>query len=231
MTNHVARLPMPSLTSFGLLLGALFFAASLTPSLVPRPTIVQGTLSGLSFTAGYGIGLVLRMLWHALQLPRPAGRARQVVTAVAWALCLAVVVLALWRATGWQDRLRALMDLPPVEAARPLTVSLIALAVFVVIVLVARGAGLIWRALSRWLARRLPGPQAGLIALVLTALLFWNIGNGVLVRAAMQLADASYQWAAPIEWSRLIVSASSAAGPLGRRLLVRAGGIPANCAA
>lgn len=38
-------------------------------------------------------------------------------------------------------------------------------------------------------------------------------------------------WTAPIEWSGLIVSASSASGPLGRMLLVPAGGISANCAA
>ena len=44
-----------------------------------------------------------------------------------------------------------------------------------------------------------------------------------------QLAAAG--WTAPNEWSGLIVSASSASGPLERMFLVPAGGISASCAA
>ncbi|PKM34718.1 MAG: hypothetical protein CVV06_20115, partial [Gammaproteobacteria bacterium HGW-Gammaproteobacteria-10] len=39
----------------GLLLATLFFAFSLTPSLVPRSFLFQGVISGLSFTAGYAL--------------------------------------------------------------------------------------------------------------------------------------------------------------------------------
>ncbi len=38
----------------GLIVGTLFFAFSLTPSLLPRPWLAQGIISGLSFAAGYG---------------------------------------------------------------------------------------------------------------------------------------------------------------------------------
>ncbi len=193
MPNPLSRLRPPSFTSLGLLLGTLFFAASLTPSLVPRPTAVQGALSGLSLAAGYGIGLALQSLWRLLQLPEPQGRSQTVFAGVAWMICAAALSLALWQASTWQNRLRALMDLPPVETTRPLTVALIALLVFVLIFLLGRLVDLTWRALSRRLSRGLPGPQAVLIAIVLTALLFWNIGNGVLVRSAMQVADASYR--------------------------------------
>jgi uncharacterized membrane protein len=183
----------PAFTMIGLLLGTLFFAASLTPSLVPRPTFVQGALSGLSLATGYGIGSILSHLWRVMELPEPKGQAKQVLSVLAGVLCAGVAALALWQASGWQDRLRALMDLPPVETARTLTVGLTALAVFVLVVLLGRLVHLAWRSLSHRLGRRLPGPQAALIALVLTALLFWNLGNGVLVRGAMQLADASYR--------------------------------------
>jgi uncharacterized membrane protein len=40
----------------GLLVGTVLFAFSLTPSLLPRPFFIQGILSGLSFSAGYGLG-------------------------------------------------------------------------------------------------------------------------------------------------------------------------------
>ena len=39
------------------LVGTLLFALSLTPSLVPRPPLVQGLIAGVSFSAGYAVGL------------------------------------------------------------------------------------------------------------------------------------------------------------------------------
>lgn len=41
----------------GLFLGALFLAASLTPSLLPRNFLMQGVVTGFSLAAGYGIGV------------------------------------------------------------------------------------------------------------------------------------------------------------------------------
>ncbi|MGI9437603.1 MAG: alpha/beta-hydrolase N-terminal domain-containing protein, partial [Geminicoccaceae bacterium] len=41
-----------SFSAAGLLIGLLFFAASLTPSLLPRTYVVQGILSGCSAAFG-----------------------------------------------------------------------------------------------------------------------------------------------------------------------------------
>jgi uncharacterized membrane protein len=58
----------------GLLLGTLFFAASLTPSLLPRSFTTQGILSGVCFAAGYGIGVFGRWLAAYLEVPDPPER-------------------------------------------------------------------------------------------------------------------------------------------------------------
>ena len=55
--------PWHSLSTCGLILGTLFFGASLTPSLLPRSYLTQGVLSGFSLAAGYGIGELCRWLW------------------------------------------------------------------------------------------------------------------------------------------------------------------------
>lgn len=183
----------PAITTVGLLVGTIFFAASLTPSLVPRPTLVQGALSGFSLAAGYGVGMVLRWIWRSLQLPEPTGATRRWVVAILTLACLGLAGAALWKASEWQDALRALMDMPPVETARPLTLAAAALVTFGVVMLLGWLIHMTGRLLSRWLARHLPGPQAVLLGVVATAVLFWNIGNGVIARGVMQVLDASYQ--------------------------------------
>jgi uncharacterized membrane protein len=52
--------------------------------------------------------------------------------------CAVVAVVFLWQATQWQNSIRVLMDLKPVETAHPLEVALIALAVFAVLMTLAR---------------------------------------------------------------------------------------------
>ena len=49
------------------MLGALFFAAALTPTLVPRSYLTQGALAGACFAIGYLAGNLWRWLWHYLE--------------------------------------------------------------------------------------------------------------------------------------------------------------------
>ncbi len=188
--HALAWMPRPSLPA--LALGTLFFTASLTPSLVPRDTWVQAVLSGVSLAAGHAIGLMLSALWHRLEFPPLPHRAQIHIRAFAALLCLLVVSVALWQASEWQNGLRALMEMPPVDTVRPFFIAGTAAAVFLALVWFARLSWLVVRKLSNTLARVLPGPQALLIAITLTALLFWNIGNGVLVRWALTAADSVY---------------------------------------
>jgi len=58
----------------GLALGTLFLAFSLTPSLLPRPVLFQGVVSGLALAAGYALGVAVRDLWSYLELPYPNAR-------------------------------------------------------------------------------------------------------------------------------------------------------------
>lgn len=192
MLRRVLESFLSSFTGLGLILGTLFFAASMTPSLVPRPHLVQGVLAGVCFAAGYGIGVLVQTIWRGLHLPMPGGRTMTLGRSAAAVLCLGAAAMALWQASVWQNRLRALMDLPPVEGGRPFLVAAIALAVFVVLWLLARLFRATLYTLARWLGRRVPGPIAALVALVLTAGLFWQVGNGVLVGSAMRALDGIY---------------------------------------
>jgi len=61
--NLFSRLAL-SLSTIGLLTGTLFFAASFTPSLIPRDYLLQGVLAGLAFGVGYLLGVLGVWLWR-----------------------------------------------------------------------------------------------------------------------------------------------------------------------
>lgn len=187
---YVAWLPTASVPT--LTLATLFFVVSLTPGLVPRNTLVQAVLSGVSLAAGHAIGLILSALWYRLEFPALPHRLQARLNLATVLLCLVVAMVALWQASEWQNGLRAVMETPPVDTVRPISIAAGAAAVFLLLVWFARLSWLVVIRMAGALARLLPGPQAFLVAITLTALLFWNIGNGVLVRAALSAADRVY---------------------------------------
>ncbi len=114
-----------SLSGVGIVLGTLFFAAALTPTLVPRTALIK--VAGGCFAIGYGFGIFGRWLWHYLELPESRGRVRVLTNGVLAIISIAVVATYLWRAAEWQNSIRAVMKMAPVETARPLTICAIAL--------------------------------------------------------------------------------------------------------
>jgi uncharacterized membrane protein len=180
-------LPVPHPAA--MIVATIFFAASLAPSLVPRGALIQGLLSGFSVAAGYGIGLGLAAVWRFFQVPRLI---HPWLAAGVGAACALVAAFTLTKATGWQNGLRALVDMPPVETLRPLLVVGVTVAVFLLILWITRGVRLTARSFGNKLRRWLPGPQAAAIGIALTAILVWNIANGVLVRGVLTVLDRTY---------------------------------------
>ena len=74
-----------------LLPAAVFLAASLTPSLIPRPMLLQAVLSGLSFAVGYGLGAGWIALWRYLGLPALSGRVARTAGIIAGVICVLLV--------------------------------------------------------------------------------------------------------------------------------------------
>lgn len=182
-----------SLSSVGLIVGTLFFAFSLTPSLLPRSALMQGIVSGFSLAAGYGLGVLGHALWYYLELPVPKARFSRNLQIAAGVLCLITAAAFLWKASDWQNSIRALMDMPPAEDTRPFTVGLIAVALFGGVLLVARLFKLTHRIIARFLARYVPKRISILAGILISATAFWSIIDGVLFRAALRAADSSFQ--------------------------------------
>jgi uncharacterized membrane protein len=192
-TRAITRELWHSFSTGGLLLGTLFFAASLTPSLLPRTFLIQGVLSGCSLAAGYGIGVFGSWLWTYMELMQSDGRFRRVARLVAATGCAIVAVISLWHAAAWQNSVRELMQLQPVDTGHPLLVSLIALAVFVTLIALARFFRLTLRFIATGANRFLPGRVSNVVGVVAAVALFWLLINGVLFRVILRGTEASFR--------------------------------------
>ncbi|WP_426610051.1 alpha/beta hydrolase [Bradyrhizobium sp. McL0616] len=187
------RQQLLSLSGVGLMLGALFFAAALTPTLIPRSYLTQGALAGGCFAIGYLAGVLWRRLWHYLELPEPSARARSIANALVAGFCVLVVIIALWRSAEWQNAIRTVMKMAPVETARPLKVCVIALVTFVALLVLGRLFALIARFLAARTQRVIPRKIANVIGVLVAALLFWAIASNVLINTAFRALDSSFR--------------------------------------
>ena len=189
----IIRRQMQSLCGVGIVLGALFFAASLTPTLVPRSYLTQGALAGTCFAIGYAAGICWRWLWRYLELPEPSERIRSITNALVAVASLVVVITFLWQAAKWQNSIRAVMGWPPVETAHPIKVCAIALITFVVLLALARLFWFTTRFLSSRIRRFVPRKVANVVGVLVVTLLFWSIANNLLVRTAFRALDSSFR--------------------------------------
>jgi uncharacterized membrane protein len=182
-----------SLSGTGLLLGTLFFAASLTPTLIPRTYLTQGVLGGCVFAIGYGLGVFWRWLWRYMELPTFSERTLRIVNLVIACLCAVTAAAFLWRAAEWQNSIRVLMGLEPVPSAHPFMVCVVAAATFVILLGLARLFTLIFRFIVGHADRFVPRRVANVIGAAIALLLFWSLATEVFFAVALRALDSSFQ--------------------------------------
>lgn len=177
----------------GMVGGALFWLAALTPSLIPRNGLLQGAIAGLCFSAGYGLAAGGALLWVWLGLPAPGGALLGRLRRYAAAASLLLVVVAAFLAGGWQNDVYKALALPPVPAGWPFVLLGVGLALFLALLVIGRFFGVLRELYLAPMRRVLPPRAAILVAFVLAAWSFWAIGNGVLLDAILRGLDSTYR--------------------------------------
>src|SRR5262249_19890744 len=137
--------------------------------------------------------------WGYMEHPKPRGRLLWVAKLAATIGCAIVAVIYLWRAAQWQNSIRELMQLEPVDTAHPLEVGLIALLVFTIMMALARLFRLTFHFVEIRIKRFLPRRVSNVIGVVAAVALFWSVINGVLFRVSLPIADSSFQ-----AWDELV---------------------------
>ncbi|OHV77016.1 alpha/beta-hydrolase family protein [Rhizobium sp. LCM 4573] len=181
-----------SLSATGMFVGLIFFSMSLTPSLMPRSYLVQGALSGVCTAVGYMLGAGLFWLWRYLEIPYPDDRRQRLKTAVA-AAGLLLCTWFLWHAVAWQNSIRTLWEMPPLDSADPFRLAAVASATFLAALALGRIFKWLCIRLSALLKRYVPRRISLLLGILIASAIFWSLGQGVLLRLALDAADASFQ--------------------------------------
>jgi len=178
-----------------LLLGLVFFAASLTPSLIPRGPEMQGVLGGLVTALGYLCAQILALLWSALDLPRLPARFARWLT---WVSAAAVAALFLWvlgSSLEWQNDLRGKMGLPPADALQLAVILAVAVLTFAVAYGIGRLVASVFRLIRAWLYRVMPPRRANVLGFVAVVLILFIVTrDGIFDRVVTGL-DESYELA------------------------------------
>lgn len=176
-------------SEMGLVIGAILFSLALTPSLLPRDALVQGLLSGPAFAIGYGIGVLLEWLWGYLGFRLPASKLTFWLKLAVVAGCVILMAACLYQTAGWQDSVRAVMGLQPVESQHPLWVLLIALGPAIVLILLGRLLAYGVRLVSHRLTPFVPKRVALVGSVIVVGIVVTTLFNGVLLRGALRAAD------------------------------------------
>jgi uncharacterized membrane protein len=187
------RAKVEALCTGGLILGSLFFAAALTPSLIPRTWLTQGALAGICFVIGYIAGLLLRKLWRYLLHTETTAPARTPASGIVIIPCFAIMAYFLWRATDWQNSVRSIMGMDQITHAHSLMILVIAVPLIVILFLLGKGFGHVARAATHLIRRFIPPRIATVGGITIAALLAWLLATDVLATTAFRMVDLSYQ--------------------------------------
>jgi uncharacterized membrane protein len=175
----------------GVVLATAFFCASLTPSLMPRDALVQGALSGVAAAVGYFFGVLLSFLWRFFELPEPSLRRDKALFWIA-AFGVPAMAVALWRSAVWQESARALWQMAPLDASY-MEAVLVAAALFLGLLWIGRLFMMLFKRLAARMATIFPARVATAIGFIIAAFIFWSIGENIVLRGALRLADSSFQ--------------------------------------
>ncbi|MFJ4656616.1 alpha/beta hydrolase [Nocardia sp. NPDC088792] len=183
----------------GLVVATVFFAWSVTPSLVPRDWLFQGLISGLNAAVGYGVGCVLQWLFRMWIRPRikletPPEWVRYAVKVAVVVLCALAAAYMLVMSADWQREITGLMGMEGTTRAAYLRTGALSFAVGALVVAVYRTVRELVRFIARLLSRWVRVPPAfapALGALVLTVLVV-TVFNGVATRAFFAVANSAF---------------------------------------
>ncbi len=177
----------------GIALGLLFLSASLTPSLIPRSALFQGTLGGLVMAIGYALITIMIWAWRFLELPKINDAYRWTFSCLFLLAGMAFLAASLSTFRTDQNELRALMTMEPLADGHGAFILALSGGLFSILLLLSRFFMTIIRVVRNRIPGRVPPRVSFLFSFLLVAIVFWNIGNGLIARNLLNMADETFR--------------------------------------
>lgn len=173
----------------GIALGLLFLSASLTPSMIPRSALIQGTLGGVVLAIGYFFTVIMIWAWRFLELPVLKDAYRWTFSSLFLLISVAILILSLPTFRTNQNELRSLMTMAPLADGHGAFILVISAGLFSALLLLSRFFMTVIRFVRNRIPGRVPPRVSFLFSFLLVAIVFWNIGNGLIARNLLKMAD------------------------------------------
>jgi len=181
-----------SLSYVGLIVAVTFFSISLSPSLLPRPYILQGVLSGFSLLVGYSLGVACTYLWHYLELPAFQKQIKTTLQYIISALSILIFIYTIYASNNWQNELRILMGQTPNEEFLYIQMIAIALLLAFSLLFIARLFKKSFNNLRFTLHKLIPRRIANVLGLSLIAFIVFTFTNNFIVSKVVTTFDEIY---------------------------------------
>lgn len=191
--KHRARNLLPAICIPSLMLGVMFFAMSLTPSLIPREPMVQGILGGLVMAIGYLCGRIAALIWLAVDFPRLSQPISRILLLLLVGLALASLAFTLTASLTWQNDLRTKMGMQAVDSLNTVSVLVVASATFAGAFLIGASVATLFRSIRIRLLRYMPPRRANVLGLITVVLILFVVTRDGIIDTAVTSLDESYE--------------------------------------
>jgi uncharacterized membrane protein len=176
----------------GLVGGLVLFCLSMTPSLVPRLWLFQGTVSGISVAVGYGLGSAASSGLRKLLPREPTPTVKRNAWWVLLGSTLMMGGLFLYYGSEWQQQVRRAMGMDQLRATEWLAIVLSTATLAYLLVVLSRATRGATRVLIRLLDKIFPHQVTVIGSIVTVALVISLLLEGVLFNGMIGALNRAY---------------------------------------
>jgi uncharacterized membrane protein len=176
----------------GIIFAILMLCVSLLPSLLPRPWLIQGIISGLSVAIGYGIGLLISVIirWFfqkelSLQKKNISWKIIKIVAPLATALFLALGIV-------WQNEVRELVGAENITGPYGILLVISTVIVAYLSIGIARIIRRLYRYLSKKILSKIPVRISIGVVGGLTVFIVYTVVSGLFLSTFLDVANGIY---------------------------------------
>jgi uncharacterized membrane protein len=191
--NRIVQVVFSRPNYVGLASATIWFWFSLTPSLLPRPWLMQGIVTGISFAVGYGVGVFASFAVRKVYKRKISAQSRRAAWVVLGFVGIGGDIAVITWSLSWQNEVRALVEDPPLDSAHRVKMFVVATLVAAVLILFARFVYWLVHLVSRKLAHWIPARMAGAIAVAIVMFGLYLAFTGLAYRGFVSFANSVYR--------------------------------------